>query len=754
MTTALSCIFWPQLPHPLLLPILVILAILLSRYYYAPIITGGLFGIVWMASVGHWQTNWQLPVEEISNIRTLTGEVVSIRPTTDNAMFTLKASQINGKPLWGERYIRLSWRLPDYQLKQGFRGTFVVKLKPVNGLANLGGFRYQQWLVANEIAAIGYVKSLIPDTLISDISLRHHLIDKVLSIPLNHQGWLLALTFGERGYLSNPQWQLIQNTGIAHLIAISGLHLGIVAVFSYWLFMLFMRLLAYMFRLPQQLQYQWVGGVVALVICYFYAVLAGLSLPTIRAIFMLALLMVFNLTKRKVNFFVFFCLSVFLFILLWPLSILSLSFWLSFGAIAAIGFVIWRWPQQKIGSDKQITLSTRLGGFVFAAIRFQLVLGLLMMPMVASSFSFISVHSLIVNIIAVPVVTLVLVPLCLLAVFLQLINGQLSNLVFYFVDELLGWCLAGLTYIDTYIFSVIELSQLPVFCWMLITVFLCVLFLPLNTHIKAMSCLFVLPAMTYTLPSHRDSWFVHILDVGQGLSVVIQKNQRAIVYDVGPQYSSGFNMADSVIIPFLKASNIRKVDWVVISHFDNDHAGSLAPLFRGIAVSNFASNKDRCIKGWKISWQGLMVQSMWPTASLNADANDSSCVVMVSDGANRVLLTGDISKAIEYELIQISKVPIQADVLVAGHHGSNTSSSSEFINAVDPKFAVFSQGYMNRWKFPSQAVVDRFVEKKVKLFATSDSGQISFEFVSGSHNIKPYTHREHIYKTWYNRAIW
>lgn len=707
-----------------------------------------------MASVGHWQTNWQLPVDVISNIHTLTGEIVSIRPTTDNSMFTLKASHINNKPLWAKRYIRLSWRLPDYQLKQGFRGTFVVKLKPVNGLANLGGFRYQQWLIANEIAAIGYVKSVSPDTLISSISLRHHLIDKVLKMPLTNQAWLLALTFGERGYLSNAQWQLIQNTGIAHLIAISGLHLGIVAVFSYWLFMQVLRLLGHIFALPQHIQYQWLGGVAALAICYFYSVLAGSSLPTVRAMFMLALLMVFNVTKRKLNFFVFFCLSVFLFILLWPMSVLSLSFWLSFGAIAAIGFVIWRWPQQNMGSDQQLTLSTRFRGFVFAATRFQCVLGVLMMPVVASSFSFVSIHSLLINLVAVPLVTVILVPLCLLAVFFQLVSEQLSSLVFHFVDALLGWCLKGLIYVDTHVFSVIELSHLPALCWMFVILSLCVWFSPLYKSIKIMSFLLVIPALTYTLPSQRNTWFVHILDVGQGLSVVIQKNERAIIYDVGPRYSSGFNMADSVIIPFLKAANIRQVDWVVISHFDNDHAGSLAPLLRGAAVSNFASNKDRCTKGWTVNWQGLMVQSLWPTLSLKADSNDSSCVLVVSDGVNRVLLTGDISKSVEYELINLSKTHIKADVLVAGHHGSNTSSSADFIDAVDPKYAVFSQGYMNRWKFPSQAVVERFVKKKVTLYATSDSGQISFEFDPESHNIKPYTHRQHSLRTWYNRAIW
>lgn len=754
VTTALSCVAWPTLPHPIIFLILIILAILVQRFYYAPILVGAITGILWMASVGHWQVHWQLPIDEITKVHVVTGKVTAIKNTNNHPVFTLKVNEVNGKPVWFAPNIRLSWRKPSHSLKQGYQASFHVKLKPVHGLANLGGFRYQQWLVSHQIVATGYVKSIQPNSLLTNASIRQQLIDKVLQFPLEHRAWLLALTFGERGYLSAAQWELIQNTGIAHLIAISGLHLGIVTVFSLWLYSCVLKSLSGLFRLRQNHQYQWLGSATVLTIGYFYAVLAGLSLPTLRAILMLALLFLLKLTMRKISVAQFLLLSLFLFIVLWPLSMLSLSFWLSFGAMATIGFVIWRWPQHRQNMLEPASIGKQFYRTTLFAIRFQLILGILMMPMVAVSFSFISLHAFFINLVAVPLVTLLIVPLCLLAAAFLLVNSQVSLVIFHLIDRILSWCLAGLGYFDQDLFTVFQLPSIPILSWLFVALFLYMLLSPMGNRIKMSSLLLLIPILTFGLPNKQSKWFIHVLDVGQGLSVVIQKNEHAIVYDVGPSFSSGFNMADAVLLPFLQASNISQVDWVIVSHFDNDHAGSLAPLLQTVSVAHFASNQDRCKKGWSLRWQGLSIASLWPNESKQTNANDSSCVVMVSDGINRVLLTGDISKRVEYELINPMNESVHADVLIAAHHGSNTSSSSAFIEAVGPRFVVFSQGYMNRWKFPSQQVVDRYVAKKVALYATSDSGQVSFEFDPNTQIIKPYSHRENILRTWYNRAIW
>jgi competence protein ComEC len=730
-----------------------LLAYLIHRCRLVSCCSGLLIGVVLMASVGHWQVNWQLPEQEISKIKRVTGTIESVVTDPQQPRFNFLVSDIDGEKKWISPRIRLSWRDPAWQPKQGQKASFLVKLKPLHGLANQGGFRYQQWLMSQRIVATGYIKAAELDTFSSRVTRRQKWLDNLYLLPLKNKAWIAALTYGDKSLFSVTDWHLIQSTGIAHLVAISGLHLGTVALLVTLVFSAVLKLSKFILPLSQTHNYRfWLVGVVVMTTGY-YAYIAGFSLPTLRAWLMLLLLSALIVTHRAMTGIRFLLVSIVCFLLIQPLSILSLSFWLSFGAIMAIGFILWRWPLQHNQHASESYFSACI-----AAIKkmtfLQMLLSLLMLPLVASQFSVIAVQSPFINLVAIPVVTFCLVPLCLLAALVISINTEWASNLFQLIDVLIDYCLHGLMFVQHFSPLALTIPGIAIWHWLLVLIVVGLLLLPISHLKKGLTGLCLLPMLTNFLMDKATDWQLHVLDVGQGTAVVIQKNSRALVYDVGNRFSSGFNMADAVILPFLKHSGIKQLDWVLISHFDNDHAGSLANLFAGITVNRFASNQDICQRGWQLTWQKLQLQALWPTSVSAHKNNDSSCVISIADGRYRVLLTGDISATVEQMLVNQQPDNLHANILLAAHHGSSTSSSNAFIHAVSPEYAVFSQGFRNRWGFPKQQVINRFIEADVRLYSTAESGQISFSLDPYQGAIEVQTFRQHMLPTWYNRYLW
>ncbi|GAA0852736.1 DNA internalization-related competence protein ComEC/Rec2 [Aliiglaciecola litoralis] len=642
--------------------------------------------------------------------------------------------------------------------KQGMSATFTVKLKPIHGLANQGGFRYQQWLISQRIVATGYVKSASLTTAHPVVSQRQIWLSHLYSLPLKHNAWIAALTFGDKSHFSTQQWNLIQTNGIAHLVAISGLHLGVVALLTLLIGRCLLWLVSRTMALSQAYNYRSLMLAMVVGVTWYYAYLAGFSLPTVRAWLMLLLLSVLILLQRVVNPAHFVLLSLGGFLLVQPMSVLSLSFWLSFGAITAIGFILWRWPSHNHNALSKQTQISAIVTPVLIAVKamciLQLMLSLLMLPLVASQFAFISFHSPIVNLIAIPIVTFCLVPLCLLAALIMLIDRSAAGVVFEWIDWLLESCLNALPDSQNSALASVQLPGIPVIVWAWSLAAIVLWCMPISLRKKLCSSLLVLPLLSYALVSQNSKWQLHVLDVGQGSAYVLETQGKAIVYDVGNRFPSGFNMADAVLLPFLQHQGLEHIDWLIISHFDSDHAGSLANVLQGIKVIHFASNQDICRRGWQLNWQALHIEALWPPAESEGRGNDNSCVLRISDGQHAVLLTGDISGDVEKRLVKTDRKLLKADVLIAAHHGSNTSSSQDFIDAVKPQFAVFSQGFLNRWDFPRQPVVTRFVMSDVTLYSTASSGQISFVFDPERKQIETDRFRQNMLPTWYNRYLW
>jgi competence protein ComEC len=695
-----------------------------------------------MASVGHWQRHLQLPIAQISSPLAVSGTIKSLIHQEQQLRFNFLIDTIDGRSLLWPIKVRLSWAVPTWSLKQGQTATLMVKLKPPHGLANEGGFHYQQWLFSQGIIASGYVKNNPSNTLLyRGASLRQSLLDRLLSEERAGNAWLAALALGYRGLLQPSDWQLVQNTGIAHLIAISGLHLALVASFSFALFGgLLLSLIRYF--LPSHF-FNWHKMTLCFVLLttLTYSSLAGFALPTLRAWLMLLLfsgivLLNNNWSAKRVL-----VLSVCIFLTLFPLSIYGLSFWLSFSAVIIIGFVFWRWPSRQHGFS--------LSNFFLILMRIQLALCALMLPLVAWQFSYVSIVSPLVNLIAVPLVTMLLVPLCLLGIFLFMLNTDLASITFNLAASITQFCLLHLERLSTYEWASINIHAIPAPVWLCSSVALFMLFSPTFVVPKKLICILLFPLATYFLPSINKHWKVDVLDVGQGLAVLISKNGHAILYDTGATYPSGFNMADAVILPILQARGLSKLDAVFISHDDNDHIGGLTRLRQEVEIQRVISTDTICLKGWQQNWQGLKLRVLWPDQPDKYNDNNSSCVLHISDSYNSVLLPGDIDASIETKLVDLYGKDLEADVLLAPHHGSNTSSSSVFIEAVDPQHVVFSQGFMNRWQFPRKEVLGRYPQG-IELYTSSEHGQVSFLFLShASNEVKVSSFRQNLHPYWY-----
>jgi competence protein ComEC len=741
---SMSSLYWISLPSLTITLCLCFFTIISLLYRKTRTAAFALVGFSWMASVGHWQYSLQLPLTQIQQAVWVEGRVQSLNHETTHPRFNLSIEQIETRSLSVKRLIRVSWNNALWPIKQGQQVRLLVKLKPPHGLANEAGFNYQQWLFSENITATGYVKTNTLNQLLdNNISFRQQALERLMQLKLHNERWIIALTLGYRGLLQTEDWSLVQSTGIAHLIAISGLHLALVATMSYFILAWLMGLLMSRFYKLHGLNLHKLAIVATLFTTYAYAALAGFGLPTLRAWLSLLLLVCLFLANLSVTLRRVLLICLLCFIVLFPLSLFGLSFWLSYSAVAIIIFVSWRWPSQARGFNLLTSFKLML--------RIQLALSLLMLPIIAWQFGYVSLLSPLVNLVAVPFVTLILVPLCLLAIMCLVYWPSVGSLLFGWVDQLLNVALYYLQQALSLSWGVWHLPAIPLGAWALLLLALVGLMLPHIGKAKPYIFLLFIPVLSFALTSNNTDWQIDVLDVGQGTAVIVSKQGRALLYDVGPAYPSGFNMADSVILPLLKARGIKHLDYVVISHWDNDHSGSLPVLQKQMSIGQIITTDKLCRRDQSIKWQGLSLNMLWPDDPVLHNDNNSSCVMQISDGVHSALLPGDIDARIERGLVQYWGDRLKSDILIASHHGSNTSSSGLFIQQVSADYVVFTQGFMNRWQFPRQEVLARFAHSPATLYTSADAGQVSFKLVYQSNAvIEVSTFRQDYYPYWYS----
>ena len=786
----LTSLLWPSLPQISLIAFVLIAIILLLSYRFSAVIAGMLAGFLWASVCGYYYTHWQVNEALFNHNLLVQGEVLSLQSppppvhlTTglhqnksvkgqareqSSVKFNFQISKIGAQVPFFQPKVRLSWHAPTAHFQQGDELLLLVRLKPPVGLANPHGFNYQKWLTSKNISALGYVKTSPSNRiLLYEPSFRQQSVNKLLRHDLANIPWILALSYGDRRHLTKEDWSLMQRTGTAHLFAISGMHLGI--VFGFVLLIskgiLYIRGLNSQGQINTNLQ-PWLLGF-PLLICACYAFLAGFDIPVMRALLSLCMwtiLIIFCRHWRAQSMFVVLIASFFI---LFPFSILGSSFWLSFTVVIVIMLFLWRYPLVKN--------ATSLAKIVHG-IKLQLFISVVTLPLIAIMFSSLPLVSFLANMFMIPIVTFLLVPLCLIAAVISAIGIETYSL-YWLIDVCFEHALTSLLYIDNITNTIassllghnwqsnsFSKATIAVLAHPIIIVIILVLTLPAwpqKTQLL-LGLIMLFSAHQFSQNKHLlESTNTHLyaMDVGQGTSIVIRNNQGTLLYDTGGSFA-GFSMANSVLLPFFSHNNISNIEYLVLSHLDNDHAGGANLIFKNMHIKNSLSPNDGCnvyefnntYPAGKADVLGYQMRVLWPLMPMSGEDNEHSCVLKLEKKGHSILLTGDIEKKSETQIVALYKNSdlLKSTVIIAPHHGSLTSSTPDFVNAVMPQYVVFTSGVNNRWNFPAQEVVARYKAINARVLITGQQGRVRFTV---SHtDVSVSTYRDDEYVRWYFKA--
>ena len=739
----------PGLPDAYLIQILPLLLVLSVRPgLRLPALLG--CGFLWALFRAALVLAHPLPVDLEGKDLTVDGVIASVPVRLGvKTQFVLKTNDVLGSSAaWhSPGRIRLNWYGDVPQLRPGERWLLTVRLKRPHGFMNPGSFDYERWLFQRGIVATGYVRDVDANRMIGVseghliATARQHTQNKIDNALDGRQfvGIVKALAIGMRTDISDEQWRILRATGTAHLMAISGLHIGLIAGIVFFLIRTLWPLIgtpALFIAAPS------CAAIGAILAALGYAALAGFSIPTQRALVMVVVTMLGILTRRNIPISVSLAWALILVLLLDPFAVLSPGFWLSFGAVAAI---LW---------GMSARLSVRNVWWRWGRVHWVVTLGIVPLTMV-----FFQQHPLLspcANFFAVPWTGLVVVPLTLVGTGLAFTLPEIGAMV-------LGWgegavalmwpLLSGIADLDLVYTG---LATPPLWAIGASVVGVALMLLPKGMPMRWLGTIWLLPLFlaSPSRPGEGEIWFT-LLDVGQGLAAVIRTREHTLLYDSGPRYSATFDAGRAVVAPYLHQQGIRAVNVLIASHGDNDHVGGLNGLLEGVKVDRIVGNVvsttlpvTPCRAGMRWHWDGIDFEILHPDAQFYDRRNNGSCVLRVSGPGGTVLLPGDIEQKAEVHLIDRYGEDLAVDVLVAPHHGSKTSSTGGFLDATRPRYALFPVGYRNRFHFPHAEVVQSYIDRGIVVLSSARHGAISFRIAPG-HPLSPKLHREHGQRFWH-----
>ena len=717
--------------------------------------------IAWLACVGlglcyaGWTAgavlSGSIPAEIEKKDVEVTGKVEGlVRAVSSGTRFEFSVDQLfhasSAHPSPGT--IRLTSYKPNILPKTGERWHFVVRLKRARGMQNPGaGFNYETALFQRRIRATGYIVSgrqvSVSQTMLEGLQSKigvsalrsrfadflNNSVDKPIMAAV-----LSALTVGIRSDMGKPVWELLQNTGTVHLVAISGLHIGLVSWMAAIGFGFLWRMRAkWSHRVPATVA----SAVFALAVALVYSLLAGLTLPTRRAICAMCVVVTCLVTRRQIRPLEVLVLAVFGILLIDPLAPFSSSFWLSCVAVAVLVMSVFSREDRAVNRTGVISKFIRIG-IKWTKIQFWLLLG--MSPVLLFGFQKVSLAAPLANLIAVPLVGMAVVPLALLAlVFWSCGMGQIAYGLIASALWVLEIVWIYLEWLADQPWVTFKRGSPPTWEVLLSLAGLGLLFVGKSLSGRWLGYFLFLP-LFFSQPktiNHGEFSFT-LLDVGQGLASVIRTHNRTLVYDTGARYPSGFDLGEVVVIPFLRSIGVDEIDKLIISHGDNDHIGGAEAVVQQFEVDSLVLGHSRdhfphiaaeqCQAGQSWQWDGVRFEFLWPFRGSLQDDNNASCVLKVVSESGSLLLTGDIEKKSERILVRHFGKSLSSEILLAPHHGSKTSSSRAFLEAVKPNLALVSAGYKNRFGHPHNDVLSRYKKSGITVLNTADEGAISIVF--------------------------
>ncbi|WP_430463019.1 DNA internalization-related competence protein ComEC/Rec2 [Thalassolituus sp. LLYu03] len=674
-----------------------------------------LLGEVWGAGWTHWQLSHRLPSALDGSSWQLKGLIRSLRATGSGVRVLLDIE--SSEPLAGMRRVQLNWRDAP-SLTPGMRMSVQAKLRAPRSFANGLPFDYEAFLLSEGIDATGYVRG---STVLDDSGdFRRDSILAAATQPLtpDSRSWVAGLVFGQQDAFSTDQWRLAARTGTLHLLVVSGLHVGLIGLMAYWLARFFRSLLA--LRGHGIRGVQWVSIGIMLLLTGLYVWLAGAGVSLQRAWLMLAVWLGLSSGRWRPDTLTTLCVALLAVLLVNPLIWTRPGFSYSFVAAAALIAAF----SGRARSPLSVWLAPQL--MVFMA----------MLPVLLWWGQGAGVSHLLANILAIPFVTLFLLPLTLLVAALPLVELQ----ALLSASGNLFW--QGLGHIaDAPLPAVVPLSASLLLLWYGL---LLLLWFGVPRLLFWLVMSLMLAAAFSARPQAKAE--ARMLDVGQGQALLFTDSGHALVYDTGPRFSDAFDAGTGIVLPVLRQLGVAQPDLVVVSHSDNDHAGGLAPMLSLLHQQHVATPRilvgqaltDLSLSGISQElcpeqsgeWQpvsehlSFRVFPIFPDVAVRATDNNASCLVQVLWFGRRFLLTGDIGADAEQWYVRHYGAELMSDVLVMPHHGSRSSGSALFLNAVRPSEVWISSGYHNRFGHPHGEVTGRLDALGIRWLNTATSGAL------------------------------
>lgn len=725
---ASGCLLLPRLsPWPLSVLVLLLGIALWWRGLRLRPLGPLLVGFAWAGLHAAWVLSAQLPQHLEKRDLKIEGEVIDLpqpQARRTRFLFLVDDNAAQPAPLRGQR-LQLAW-YDDYgateigprkQLRAGGRWRLIVQVRAPRGLSNPGGFDSERHALAQRISATGYVREPYFAEAIGAPSgidaWRESMSARIQAgVASESARYIRALALGDTSALRNEDWEILRAAGLTHLIAISGFHVGLVAgFFALCASGLWRCFPAWARRIPRPQA----AGVAAMVGAMGYAVLAGLAVPTVRTALMIAVVVLARLSRRPVRVADSLALAALAVLAFDPLSVLAAGFWLSFAGVA---WLAWCLPQSQHWAK----------GFLSA----QGVATLGLLPLTVVLFGQASLAGPLANLVAIPWWSLVVVPLSLIGTALEAVHNGWGGVVW----RLAAWCFdltwPGFVQLAQSRFALWWLPEPSAAALPLALIGAFWLLLPRGVPGKPLALLLWLPLLwpDRELPAQGEAELV-VIDVGQGLSVLVRTARHALLYDAGPAVEDGFDAGERAVVPALRALGVARLDRLVVSHHDNDHAGGMAavrrvmPVGRTLAPEGAPLDVDgACRSGQSWEWDGVRFRFLHPTPHFPYLGNEASCVLRVETAHGAALLTGDIGEVVERELVRRDPAAIRADVVLAAHHGSAGSSDPAFVAAAAPRLVLVSNGYGNRFGHPKPQIVARWQHAGAEVLSTETGGAL------------------------------
>lgn len=725
----------------------------------ASALAGMLLGYAWAALLAQAALAPYLSEQDEGRDLTLVGVVESLPYVFDQGVrfnFHIERSSEPGLAL--PPHVALAWYASDGTRKRsgsgpvpalqpGERWQLTVRLQRPHGNANPGGFDYEVWLLEQGLRATGYVRGAADENRRLDAFVpsfgalveraRAFLRGRIVRALAGREyaNVIVALVIGDQRGIDQSDWQVFNRTGIGHLISISGLHITMIAgLAALGASALWRRSCFTGARLPLLLPAQKVAALASAGTALVYVLLAGFGVPAQRTLYMLSVVALALWSGRIVGVSHVLCCALGVVVLLDPWAVLWPGFWLSFGAVAVILYA----AHGRIGpAFKGMRASLHEAGRTQWAVTAGLV------PLTMLLFSQVSLVSPLANAVAIPLVSFVVTPLALagsllpdpLCTWLLVLAHAAVALLAALLKILSAWPAAvwRAPAPESWVFAFAMAGTL----WMLA---------PRALPHRWIGLLAWLPLLAETPERPAAGEFrVTAFDVGQGMALLVETPGHRLLYDTGPGYSPGSDAGSRVILPYLRMRGIDALDGMVISHSDLDHSGGALALLDELEVGWLASSLGdahpavlaahrhlRCTAGQHWEWEGVRFAMLHPAADSyglpGLKANARSCVLRIDDGRHAMLLAGDIEAAQEAALVAGAAEALRVDVLLAPHHGSGTSSTPGFLQAVHPELAIFQVGYRNRYHHPKKEVYARYGELGILRLRTDQLGALTLDF--------------------------